>query len=65
MNNTELANLNTDKDDWCIPIELFNKLNEKYKFTLDPCSSDENHLCNKYYTKEQNGLEQDWSKDIV
>ena len=65
MNNTQLANLNTGKDDWCTPIELFNKLNEKYKFTLDPCSSEENHLCNKYYTKEQNGLVQDWSKDVV
>ena len=56
MNNTELTNLNTGKDDWCTPIELFNKLNEQYHFTLDPSSSNENHLCQKWFTKEQDGL---------
>ena len=65
MNNTELANLHSLKDDWQTPKELFNKLDSIYHFTLDPCSTHENALCKKHYTKEEDGLQQDWSNEIV
>lgn len=43
------------------PPEFFNTLNEEFHFTLDPCSTDENHKCDKYYTIEDDGLSKDWS----
>lgn len=51
--------------EWETPKWLFDKLNEEFHFTLDPCSTDENHLCDKYYTIKDNGLVQDWSGEIV
>ena len=50
----------SNKDDWETPQSLFNKLNEIYKFTLDPCATHENAKCKKYYTKQDNGLSKDW-----
>ena len=50
---------------WETPQDFFDKLNDEFGFTLDPCASEENHKCDKYYTIEDNGLKQDWSNDIV
>ena len=47
-------------DEWSTPKELFDELNKEFGFTLDPCSTDDNHLCDKYYTIQDNGLDQDW-----
>lgn len=55
----------TGKDDWGTPQDLFKKLDEEFNFTLDPCADSQNHKCEKYYTKEQNGLLQDWSGEVV
>ena len=52
-------------DLWTTPKSLFDELNYKYKFTLDPCATDDNALCDKYYTIKDNGLEQDWGGEIV
>lgn len=52
-------------DEWNTPKELFNQLNEIYSFTLDPCSTEKNHLCKKFYTSEDNGLVQSWKNEIV
>lgn len=37
-------------DEWSTPKALFDELDEEFEFTLDPCSTDNNHLCDKYYT---------------
>lgn len=55
----------TGKDDWTTPQELFDKLNQEFNFTLDPCSNGENAKCEKFYTKEDNGLLQDWGGERV
>ena len=52
-------------DEWETPHELFDKLNDEFRFTLDPCSTDENAKCEKHYTKEQDGLKQDWTGETV
>lgn len=49
-----------ESDEWSTPQELFDKLNEEFKFTLDPCATAENAKCKRYFTAEQNGLLQDW-----
>ena len=50
---------------WETPLSLFNELNKKYQFTLDPASSDSNAKCVKHYTIADNGLKQDWSGESV
>ena len=51
--------------EWATPQDLFDKLNAEFHFTLDPCADDSNHKCERYFTKEQDGLMQDWSGEIV
>lgn len=51
--------------DWSTPQEFFDKLNEEFQFTLDPCADALNHKCDKFYTKDQDGLKQDWAGEIV
>ena len=52
-------------NEWSTPQWLYDYLNEKYKFTLDPASDGENQKCSKFYTQLDNGLEQDWYNDSV
>lgn len=44
---------------------FFEKLNDEFHFTLDPCSTHENAKCKKHFTKNENGLLQDWSNEVV
>lgn len=50
--------------EWKTPQEVFDELNKEFQFTLDVCATPENTKCSKYFTKEENGLIQDWSKEI-
>ena len=52
-------------NEWATPQWLFDELNEIYEFTLDPCATNEDAKCAKFYTKEQDGLLQDWGGEIV
>lgn len=61
----EKALFTSNSDEWETPSELYTRLNKKFGFTLDPCSTKENHLCDKYYTKEENGLCKSWKGEIV
>lgn len=51
--------------DWSTPQELFDELNREFRFTLDPCASDWNAKCKRYFTDKDDGLVQDWSGEIV
>lgn len=62
--NTEVM-FSSNKDDWATPPYLFDELNKEFGFTVDLCADDKNHLCNKYYTKENSGLNADLSGEIV
>lgn len=52
-------------DEWATPVDFFNKLNEEFHFTLDPCSTHENHKCEKYFTMQENGLSKNWGGETV
>lgn len=54
--NTELL-FSSKTDLWETPQDLFDKLNNEFQFTLDVCATPENAKCDKFYTKEQDGLE--------
>lgn len=47
-------------DEWATPQGLFDEWNEAYQFELDVCATAENAKCKDFFTKEQNGLAQDW-----
>lgn len=64
-NQTQQTMFSSNRDDWETPQDFFDKLNAQFHFTLDPCSSDTNAKCLKYYTKQDNGLEQDWGGETV
>jgi site-specific DNA-methyltransferase (adenine-specific) len=50
----------SNSDEWETPQSIFDRLNSEFHFTLDPCATKQNHKCASYYTKEQNGLLQNW-----
>ena len=47
------------------PPKIWNRLKNEYNFTIDLCSSNDNHLIERYYTKEIDALKQDWSNEIA
>lgn len=47
-------------DEWATPQGFFDELDEEFHFTLDPAASEENHKCETFFTKEQNGLDRSW-----
>ena len=47
--------------EWGTPQALFDKLHAEFDFTLDVAASKLNHKCERYFTKEQDGLKQDWA----
>lgn len=50
---------------WATPQDLFDKLNDEFKFTVDVCATKENTKCHKFYTKEDDGLSKSWENEIV
>lgn len=50
----------SNTDLWATPQSFYDKLNDEFRFNLDPCATPENAKCEKYFTKEVNGLTQNW-----
>lgn len=48
-------------DEWPTPQEFFDALNSEFGFELDVCATPENAKCQKYFSKEDDGLSQTWS----
>lgn len=48
-------------DMWATPQDFFDKLNKEFCFELDVCATADNAKCEKYYTKEQDGLKMPWT----
>lgn len=57
--------MSSNTDEWATPKLFFEELNKEFGFTLDPCSTKENHKCKKYYTKDDNGLSKAWGGERV
>ena len=47
------------------PTNIWEDLKKEFNFTIDICASDKNHLLERYYTKESDGLTKDWSNEIA
>jgi site-specific DNA-methyltransferase (adenine-specific) len=55
----------TDSNEWATPWDIYNTLDAEFHFTLDPCASDENHKCDRYFTRDDDGLKQSWAGEAV
>lgn len=62
---TDGAAFSSMRNNWETPQNLFNELNSKYHFTLDPCASDTNNKTPRYFTIDNNGLIQPWNNERV
>ena len=57
--------MSADRDDWETPLWLFRELDNEFHFTLDAAASDDNHKCQKYFTKKTDAIVNDWSGNVV
>jgi len=62
--NTQLM-FSSETDMWATPQAFFDKLNDEFSFTLDPCATPENAKCERFYTKTDDGLSQSWAGETV
>lgn len=52
-------------DDWATPQDFFDKCSAEFgPFDLDVCAGPDNHKCQCYYSREQDGLAQTWKGRI-
>ena len=52
-------------DDRATTPEVFDPLNERFRFTIDVAASVENTKCKRFYDLESNGLSQSWAGERV
>ncbi|MFX0121868.1 MAG: DNA N-6-adenine-methyltransferase [Candidatus Hodarchaeota archaeon] len=51
----------SEEDDWWTPQWLFDLVDAEIGFEIDVCASDANRKCVKYFTREHDGLAQEWT----
>lgn len=51
-------------EEWETPQEFFDELNSTFHFDLDACASQGNAKCDRYFTKDDNALEQHWTGTV-
>ncbi|HLK99554.1 MAG TPA: DNA N-6-adenine-methyltransferase [Myxococcaceae bacterium] len=51
-------------DEFYTPSRYFLPLHEEFGFTLDVCATAESAKCERYFTKEQDGLKQSWEGEV-
>ncbi len=59
-----MSNINvhfsSNTDLWYTPDDFFKRYDAIYGFQLDVCATAENAKCARYFTKEDDGLSQEW-----
>ena len=61
FDNNRFASKNQE---YATPVDMFNRIDEEFHFTLDVCADEFNHKCDKYFSVQDNALEQDWSGNV-
>ena len=66
MNNSTTQLIFSSKSNQlATPQTFFDKLDEKFNFTLDPCATEKTAKCKKYFTAKDNGLSKSWEGETV
>ena len=55
--------MTSNTPEWETPQNLFDQLNQEFHFCLDVCATKENAKVSQFFTKEDDGLKQDWGTD--
>lgn len=50
----------SNSNEWATPQAFYDELNAEFHFDLDPCATESNAKCDKFYTIENDGLQKDW-----
>lgn len=58
------VHFSSQTSEWPTPDSFYLPLNEEFGFTLDVCATKQNAKCKRFFTREENGLKQDWSKHV-
>lgn len=51
--------------EWATPQWLFDALDRRFNFTLDPCCAPATAKCQRYFTKDHDGLAHSWAGERV
>ena len=51
----------SNSDEWETPQGLFDELDREFHFELDPCATKDNAKCPIYFTKQDDGLTENWA----
>src|SRR3990167_9984200 len=54
------AVFSSKSNEWITPQDFFDELDREFHFTLDVCATKKNAKCELYFTKETDGLSEDW-----
>lgn len=46
--------------EWGTPVELFQRLDQEFHFSLDVCATASNAKCPRFFTRQDDGLSQPW-----
>ena len=61
MTDQQIALFDSQRsEEWGTPQAVFDELDREFHFDLDPCATDANHKCDRYYTKADDGLSRNW-----
>ncbi|MAH47319.1 adenine methyltransferase [Candidatus Pacearchaeota archaeon] len=60
--STQLVMFSSKTGDWETPQDFFEKLSWRFgPFDLDPCANAQSAKCGKFFTKEDDGIAQEWT----
>ena len=57
------ALFSSDSAEWETPQDLFDELNEEFKFTIDVCANDDNYKVVPHYSKLNDAFDNNWKED--
>jgi phage N-6-adenine-methyltransferase len=60
-----LGMMTSERGDWRTPRGLFDRLNARYRFTIDGAASKENALCKRFWSVYDDALKQSWASETV
>ena len=63
--NTQNLMFSSSSSEWATPQEFFDKIDKKFKFTLDCCATPVSAKCDNYFTKDDEALTKDWAGHTV
>ena len=52
--------MSSNTPEWATPQDTFDALNKEFQFDVDVCANESNAKCERYFSKEQDGLKMDW-----